>query len=109
MKYDDLLYLKEDIIREYAAKRKGLSEQEVKDLFNCILKYINHKAEDSDEYAIDLPSIGTIYKQFKKEDIFSAKFDNMMFEKMLNPRSKINKSPKFLTEDLEKLAEWQNE
>lgn len=107
--YDGIFYLKEDIIREYARRRKALSEADVKDLFNCLMKYISHTAEHSQEYAIDLPSIGIIYKQFKTEDPYSHKFDNMMMEKMLNRYSKIDRKPRFLNTDLQELQQWQNE
>lgn len=107
--FDDIFYLKEDLIREYAAKRKNLSEQEVKDLFNCLLKFIQFQTEHGDEYAIDIPRIGTLYKPFKKEDPYAPKFDKMMFEIMLNKRTKLNKKPRFEDTDLKELQEWQNE
>jgi hypothetical protein len=56
---------KEDVIKNYAEKRKGISEEEVKDLLDCFIGYFNRqfmKTNNLTEFAFQLDNFGTLYE-----------------------------------------------
>jgi len=55
--------LKDDLIKEYASKRKGLDEADVKDLLDCMIGYFNKElgAFNSREVAYRLNNFGVLY------------------------------------------------
>lgn len=92
-----------DIIKEYADKRIGLKEEDVKDLLKCLIGYLKQRVQKGDTYAITLPSIGVLHKKasedgYRYESIsFKDKNDeNMLVEfALLGFLSVANKKPKF--------------
>ena len=84
MKYSEKFYDKKDLIKAYAAKRKNLSEREVEDLLNSLIKFIQKDVKTENNYAYHLRRIGTIYKKFQEElDEKSAQTDNERLDKMM--------------------------
>lgn len=82
---NDILNFEEDLIQYYANKRKALEEEDVRDLLKCLKKYLVHKVEQKDSYAINIPSVGILYKKANREDIkYDDKSkDDHLFNKIL--------------------------
>lgn len=58
---------KEDIIKIYADKRKGIDEEDIEDLFDCLMGYLKQVTSDNETYAVRLGNLGYMYKKFKPE------------------------------------------
>jgi len=112
-KYDGKIYFKEDLVKEYAASRKNISDKEAADLIRCTLAYLKHCTKDPETYAIYIAGLGYLYKDFKKEAkgktlrTINTKFDLMMLEMMQPKESLLQKKPQINQEKAE-LQQWQN-
>ncbi len=84
-KYDDLIYYKQDIIDEYAEKRKSLEKKDVEDLLRCALLFLEKEAKKNDFTAFEIPNIGFLHK----------KLDLTKLEKMTK---RISKEDNFVAE-----------
>lgn len=80
---------KEDLIKRYAKKRKGIDESEVEDLLDSILGYVKKQLSpytDSTEFAYRLENFGTFFeKEFNSKALikpYDAK-ERVKSEKML--------------------------
>src|SRR6478609_8897546 len=111
MKYNEKIYFTEDVVKEYARKRKNLKTEEVDDLLRCLIKYLKNDIKYDKEYAYEIPRIGMLYIPFETvEDGASAfsktlnRFDKIMFEKMMDKsRNPLFLKPRFEGIDLEEL------
>ena len=57
---------KEDLIKRYAKKRKGIDEDEVKALLDSVLEYVKKQLAphtDNTEFAYRLENFGTFYEK----------------------------------------------
>ncbi len=82
---------KEDLIERYAKKRKGIAEDEVKDLLDSILEHVKKQLApqtDNTEFAYRLENFGTFYEK---------EFDSKALTNRYNAKDRI-KSEKMLTE-----------
>lgn len=55
----------EDVIREYANKRKALDEDDVKDLFRTFVEYVKKELapfSNTEEFAFNIDNFGTIFE-----------------------------------------------
>jgi hypothetical protein len=59
----DLIYYKQDIIDEYAAKRKNLNSKEVEDLLRCSLLFLEKEVKKDTFTAFAVPNVGFIHKK----------------------------------------------
>lgn len=114
--YNDKIYFKEDVIKAYAAKRKGMKNEEVEDLLNCLIGFLKNDVQYDKQYAYDIPSIGQLYMPFTyfKEEITYMcqnrdRFDKIMFENMIGRSFIINRKDKFAGETKEEIQKLQNE
>ena len=60
--YRDLIYYKQDIIKEYFSKRKGVKEEEIEDLLRCSLLFLEQSVKNSNTPFI-IPNIGILHKK----------------------------------------------
>jgi hypothetical protein len=61
--FSDLIYYKQDIIDEYAAKRKNLNSKEVEDLLRCSLLFLEKEVKKDTFTAFAVPNVGFIHKK----------------------------------------------
>jgi nucleoid DNA-binding protein len=80
---------KEDLIKRYAAKRKGIDESEVRDLLDALLEYTVKQLApraNNTEFAFRLENFGTFFeKEFNSKALtqpYNAK-ERIKTEKML--------------------------
>src|SRR5690242_6868075 len=85
IKYNDLIYYKEDIINAYADRRKVLEKKDVEDLLRCALLFLEQEFKNPNFTAYEIPNIGILHKKLE--------FSNL--EKM---EKKIKKEDNFLVE-----------
>lgn len=72
-KFDDLIYYKEDIIEEYASKRKALDKKDVADLLRCALLFLEKEAKSTEFSSIEIPNIGFLHKKIVLDNLKSSK------------------------------------
>jgi hypothetical protein len=61
--YKDLIYYKQDVIDSYKEKRKGLSKEDIEDLLNCAVLFLEASAKENKLSAIEIPNIGYLHKK----------------------------------------------
>ena len=106
----------EDLIREYAQKREGLEERDVKDLLKCLIGYLKQRVKKGDTYVIDLGYIGVLYEGISEDSYnYEAKgFKNKNDEKrlvesaILGAMSQTNKEPLFNNNERRELQNHTN-
>lgn len=93
--FSDLIYYKQDIINEYAAKRKNISSKEVEDLLRCALLFLEREVKKSSFTSFEVPNVGFLHKKLdysnlskmskviKKEDNFIV--ESAYLETTFNP------------------------
>lgn len=93
-----------DLIKEYAEKRKGLEEEDVKDLLRCLIGYLRHRMDSGETYAIYCKYLGVFHKTYDNsidyKEFKSTKFGKLQERMMINfallgDLSPSNKTPKF--------------
>lgn len=67
MKTLDTFYTREDLVKKYADKRKGLSEEEVEDLLDCVLGYLKTVTSGVNDYSVRIGKLGYLYKKYQDE------------------------------------------
>lgn len=95
MKFNEPIYFKEDLIKVYSDKRKGISYEEVEDLVNSMIVYLKNVCRSNDTYEIDLKSVGVLHKKadytLYKNKLVNSKVeklnDILMVKEALNSRS----------------------
>lgn len=82
------IYFQEDLVKEYAKKRKALNESDVKDLLRCLVKFI---AEDTENYAYSIPHIGQIHTAFEIGDNTDFFYEQKMTDAFFSNKKIIKK------------------
>lgn len=72
-KFDDLIYYKEDIIEQYASKRKFLDKKDVEDLLRCALLFLEKEAKNTELSSIEIPNVGFLHKKIDLSNIKNSK------------------------------------
>lgn len=97
MKYTDVIYFTDDVAKAYAEKRKNLSEKEAKDLIRCLVGFLKQDIKEMNEYAYQLPRLGTIYKSINHEKkdktvgTENKRLYQQMFDIMFSPSNNFNR------------------
>ena len=70
-KYSDLIYYKQDVIDEYAEKRKALDKKDVEDLLRCALLFLEKEMKDKKKEftSFEIPNIGFLHKKLNLEEL----------------------------------------
>lgn len=114
--YDEPIYYTSDLIKEYAARRKGISEEEVEDLLRCLIKYLYYDITTDNNYAYKIPRVGVLYTKLDTERKYAGcmsknkRFNEMVMDTLLNTYRKTNRltSPERVKKSKEELQKWQN-
>jgi hypothetical protein len=64
---EEVFSTREDLVRVYSESRKNFPEDEVEDLFNCMMGYLKTLTKDKETYAIKLGKLGFMHKRYKDE------------------------------------------
>lgn len=120
MSFNDSIYFIEDVAREYSKRRKGVSEQEAKELIKFSISYIRKLIKQDDAYAVEIPSIGILHKKLKtaEKDLENNKrteiqYANILLNTLIEDKSTKPLIKKDIIENYseftkEELQNWQN-
>jgi hypothetical protein len=78
-----MVKFRKDIAEIYSSNRKGVTVEDADDLLRIMFKYIRERMESEETYAIKLPNIGTLYKDFSIEDYEKVGIATTKEEKLL--------------------------
>lgn len=109
--YNEKMYFRDDLVKEYAAKRKGLEVRDIEDLLNCLVKYLEKDSKREEHYAYFIPNIGMLHKKldFGLKETNEGLFHEMLIDVFTNgDKQRLKKKEKVTEEQKEAYQKWQN-
>lgn len=85
MALNDFFYNKDDLVKEYASRRKYISEEEVEDLVKCLALYLKRETKNQEKYAFRFPFLGVMYRKLNDEirEGLTSRTKNVRFNKII--------------------------